>query len=70
MRMKNLVFFVYLTIAALLGSACTTEAWYEGVKRSAEDTCLKQPPSAVDECRSRVNKQTYQEYEKERTGSK
>ncbi len=68
--MKNLYFFFYLTITSLLGSACTTEAWYEGVKRSAENNCRKQPSSAVDECLSRVNKQTYQEYEKERTGNK
>lgn len=68
--MKNLFFFVYLTSASLLGSACTTEAWYEGVKRSGEDNCRKQPPGAVDECLSRINKQTYQEYEKERTGNK
>jgi len=70
MLMKNLYLVAYLTIASLLGSACTTEAWYEGVKRSAEDNCMKQPAGAVDECLSRVNKQTYQEYEKERSGNK
>lgn len=70
MRMRNIIFFACLTIASLVGSACTTEAWYEGVKRSAEDNCRRQPASAADECLSRVNKQTYQEYEKERSGNK
>jgi len=68
--MKNFFFLSFLTIASLFGSGCTTEAWYEGVKRSAEDNCWKLPPSAADECLSRVNKKTYPEYEKERTGNK
>ncbi|MEY4591165.1 MAG: hypothetical protein RIR18_60 [Pseudomonadota bacterium] len=67
---KNLCFVSCLAFTLLLGSACTTEAWYEGVKRSAEDNCRKQSGNAVDECLSRVNRQTYQEYEKSRSGNK
>ena len=48
-------------------SACSTEAWYEGAKRSAEQQCRQQPPNAVDECLGRVNQSRYDRYEKERT---
>ncbi|MBK9347216.1 MAG: hypothetical protein IPN06_12775 [Burkholderiales bacterium] len=47
--------------------ACSTEAWYEGAKRSAENQCRQQPPGAVEECLARVNKSRYDTYEKERT---
>jgi len=68
--MKHFFLFSCLAAATLVGSACTTEAWYEGVKQSARNDCQRQPPSAVNECLSRVNSQTYQDYEKERSGSK
>ncbi len=48
-------------------TACSTEAWYEGAKRGAENQCRQQPPGAVDECLSRVNKSRYDTYEKERS---
>lgn len=48
-------------------TACSTEAWYEGAKRSAEHQCRQQPPGAVEECLARVNKSRYDTYEKERT---
>ena len=54
-----------LPIMLLLGG-CTTQAWYEGMKISAESECNKQPPGAIAECVSRLNKKTYEEYEKER----
>jgi hypothetical protein len=50
----------------LLLGGCTTQAWYEGMKISAESECNKQPPGAIAECVSRLNKKTYEEYEKER----
>jgi hypothetical protein len=53
-------------IAFLLGG-CSTQAWYEGVKRSAEIECNKQPAGAIESCGSRVNKKTYDDYEKERS---
>ncbi len=51
----------------LLVSGCTTQAWYEGFKIGAENECYKQPPVAVADCLSRLNKKTHEEYEKERT---
>lgn len=63
-----------LALALVLGifalGGCSTEAWFEGAKRSAEAQCRQQPPGAVQECLSRVNKTRYDQYEKERTGSK
>ncbi len=57
-------------LTLLLISACTTEAWYEGVKSGAESECRNQPGSSAEECLSRLKKKTYQEYEKERLGAK
>ncbi len=48
-------------------TACSTEAWYEGAKRSAEHQCRQQPPGAVEECLARLNQSRYDRYEKERT---
>jgi hypothetical protein len=45
---------------------CTTGAWYEGMKRGAENECYKQPPGASQECLERLNKKSYNAYEKER----
>jgi hypothetical protein len=51
----------------LLLSGCTTQAWYQGFKIGAENECYKQPPGAVADCLSRLNKKSQQEYEKERS---
>lgn len=57
-------------ISLLLVTGCTTEAWYEGARRGAEAECRRQPSTAAEECLSRINKQTYREYQQERQGSK
>lgn len=57
------------SILVTLG-ACSTEAWYEGAKRSAEYQCRQQPVGAVDECLSRLNKTRYDQYEKHRSTEK
>ncbi len=51
---------VFLAVA--LASGCTTEAWYQGVQRGAEDSCRRQPGSAAEDCMARLNRQNYQEY--------
>ncbi|MFZ4479735.1 MAG: hypothetical protein ACOYNZ_07570 [Rhodoferax sp.] len=51
----------------LLVSGCTTQAWYEGFKVGAENEFYKQPPGAVADCLSRLNRKKHEEYEKERT---
>jgi len=57
-----------LLIATLQG--CTTEAWYEGFKLSAESRCQSLPPGERLRCQDELNKKPYAEYEKERTGQK
>lgn len=47
-------------------SACSTEAWYEGVQRSAEAECLKRPGATAQDCSAKVNAQRYPEYEQSR----
>jgi len=46
--------------------ACTHQAWYEGFKTGAENECNKQPPGAREDCLKRVNRESYDRYEKER----
>ena len=65
-NMQTVRFQVVLCAVLLLGG-CTTQAWYEGVKIGAENECNKQPPGAAADCRARLNRKTYEEYEKERT---
>ena len=55
--------------AAALGmglGGCSTRAWYEGMKLSAENECQKQPPGAREDCLAKLNRKTYDAYEKER----
>lgn len=54
---------------ALLVQGCTTEAWYEGVKRSGESRCRSESPADTQRCMERLNRKSYQEYEQERSGS-
>ncbi len=55
-----------LFIVSIAG--CTSQAWYEGAKMGAENNCRKQPPSEIDRCLDKLNKKTYDQYEKERSG--
>ena len=70
MHMKYTTPAVCIALSSLLSAGCTTEAWYESMRRGAENECRKQPASTADDCLSRLNKQTYQDYEKERSGSR
>ena len=70
MHMKRAILISCITLSSLLVSACSTRAWYEGVQQSAKNDCLDQPPSALDDCLSRVDNQSYQDYEKARAGNK
>ena len=63
MRVSRFQFVMSIT---LLLAGCTTQAWYAGVKISAENECNKQPPGAAADCLARLNKKTYEAYEKER----
>lgn len=68
--MQRHFLFLFLIAASLLAAACSAQSWYAGVQAGAENECRKQPGSAAQECLARLNKQAYQEYEKERTQNK
>jgi hypothetical protein len=70
MKTKQSIAFISLTFFIMAISGCTTQAWYEGAKRGAENNCRSQPPSETDRCLENLNKKTYEEYEKERSGQK
>ena len=57
-----------LALCSLLFSGCTSEAWYEGVKRSAESQCRQSIPADAEQCLSRLNTRSYDEYNKARSG--
>lgn len=56
-----------LLLLALALAGCTTAAWYEGGKRSAEAECRRQPLGAQQDCLARVNHKSYEDYDKERS---
>jgi predicted outer membrane lipoprotein len=71
MKITNtLILATILGVIVLCMFGCTTQAWYEGAKQGAENECRSQPPSEIDRCLERLNKKTYEDYEKERAGAK
>ena len=67
---KSLALVVTLCLMALVMFGCTRQAWYEGAKHGAENECRNLPPSEMDRCLERLNKKSYEEYEKEREDAK
>ena len=61
---------ITLCAIALLLTGCSTQAWYEGMRRGAENECNRQAPGAAEQCRDRINKEKYDAYEKERAAQK
>ena len=70
MKTKQYIAFTSFAICIMAISGCTTQAWYEGAKQGAENNCRSQPPSESERCLEDLNKKTYEEYEKERSGQK
>ncbi|MDP3540390.1 MAG: hypothetical protein Q8S26_16970 [Azonexus sp.] len=64
LRLTRLIF------GSLLLFGCTTEGWYEGVKRGGENQCRQSAPADAEQCLSRLNTKSYDEYGKERSGQK
>jgi hypothetical protein len=56
-----------ITLTSSTQYGCTTQAWYEGVKMNAQNSCANQPPATYQECRARIDTQQYDQYEKART---
>ena len=67
---RYLLLAVSLAIALVAGGGCSTKAWYEGVRFSAQNECRRQPPGETESCLSRVNTMTYEAYERNRLGQK
>jgi len=65
--MRQIFLILVIPLISLLLAGCSTRAWYEGARASAESECRRQPPGAYEDCMRRVNRQTYEDYEKERT---
>lgn len=51
-------------------SGCSTQAWYEGMKMHAENECRRQPSGDTDGCLARVNRMSYDDYERKRSGQR
>jgi hypothetical protein len=70
MKINKMFFKLAPVFVVTVLFGCTKQFWYESVKLQAENECRNQPPSAMESCRERLNKRSYEDYEKERTGSK
>ena len=64
--------YPFLFIVILFCSvACSTQSLYEGLREGARQQCRATPDTtASDACAERVNRQRYEDYEKERRGDK
>jgi len=59
----TMLFFIVFTIAG-----CSTKTFYEATRAMAENNCRRQPPSEAESCVARLNKMSYEEYERKRSG--
>lgn len=64
MKLKLLMMLFF----SLVLNACSTQAWYDGVRQGGEQSCRMQPPGAAEDCLARLNQQSYEAYEKARQG--
>ena len=68
---SGLVPFVLFVALAVCGAAgCSTKAWYEGMKFSAQNECRRQPLAESERCLARVNTMSYEDYERSRLEKK
>ncbi len=70
MKAKQTTTIIWLTLFITSIAGCTMQSWYEGAKRGAENNCRNQPPGESERCLENLNKKSYEEYEKERSGQK
>jgi len=67
MRSKPVPLPALLLFTALSISGCSTKAWYEGMRFSAQNNCRRQAPGEIESCLARVNTMTYEAYEQGRS---
>ncbi|MGZ8272029.1 MAG: hypothetical protein ACXW1T_12335 [Methylophilus sp.] len=70
MKTKQSTALIWLALFLMGIAGCTKQAWYESAKQGAENNCRNQPESESERCLERLNKKTYEEYEKERSEQK
>jgi hypothetical protein len=68
MNSKCIPFLLVWAIGIVSLGGCSTQAWYGGMKLSAENECRRRPSGDIDGCLARVNKMSYEEYERKRSG--
>lgn len=56
-----------LALLTLL-AGCSTRTLYEATKVMAENDCRRLPPGETSSCLARVNRLSYEEYERKRSG--
>lgn len=54
----------------LLAAGCSSQAWYDGTRQSAENDCRSQPPASYNDCMARVNTLSYPDYERQRNSGR
>lgn len=64
METKKVIIFTSLTLFLSFFSGCTAKAWYNGGQYGAKQNCHNQPPSEIKQCLENLNKETFEEYEK------
>jgi hypothetical protein len=70
MTKKSVSIPLVCAMAVLVLTGCSTQAWYEGMKLSAQNECRRQPSGDLESCLARVNTMSYDEYERRRSGPK
>jgi hypothetical protein len=68
MKTRHAASLLAIIASALSLSACTTAAWYQGMKISAENECRRRLSGDVERCLAQLNQKSYDDYEKERSG--
>jgi len=68
MRCRSLILVLSVGCAAIAVAGCSTKAWYEGMRLGAQNDCRRQPSGEAEQCLSRVNTMTYEDYERKRQG--
>jgi len=58
---------VCIVVSLAATTACTSRQWYESATASAKNDCDRLQPGAREDCLSKVNKTSYDAYEKERS---
>ncbi len=57
---------LFLVAATAQLSGCSSEMAYNTLQAAARQQCLRQPPSEQADCESRLSKDDYQTYNKQR----